>query len=101
MGLASETILKAGTHHIHHHDPESAQWALLLEEKILRTKKEKLKNRQNYFFAAGRVLSALLFIVGGVAKFFNFDETRRAMENFGLAAASILLPLAILIELVG
>src|SRR5215216_2850136 len=89
------------TYHVHHHDPESAKWALAQEEQAQREHREKLKTRHAYFYFAGRVLLALLFVSSAVAKMVRFDDVRSTIASLGLSATSLLLTSAIVIELVG
>jgi putative oxidoreductase len=51
--------------------------------------------------AIGRILLASLFILGGVNKLLNYQETLVFMEKGGLEPAAFLLPLTILLELGG
>ena len=89
------------THHALHHDPRSAQLALLEEERRNRAEKAKRNERQTYFFALGRFLLAGVFVTGGLVKIAAFDATREAMVDAGLAGASFYLWVAIALELVG
>ena len=88
-------------YHVRHHDPESAKWALVQEEKALRRHHEKVNRLHSYFYAAGRILIALLFVNSAIAKELRFAETQRTMSYFGLTNMSLLLVTAILIELIG
>jgi len=47
----------------------------------------------------GRLLVALIFILGGLNKILNYSETLVLMKGAGLEPASVLLPITILLEL--
>ncbi len=49
----------------------------------------------------GRILFALIFLVSGLQKIWDFGGYRSYMQEYGLPMASLLLLSAILIELVG
>jgi putative oxidoreductase len=73
------------------HDAEQTQARL--------TKKRGLRDAD--LQAAGRIALAVLFLASAGAKLSRFDETRRAMDDFGFSGSDILLTLAIGIELLG
>ncbi len=89
------------THHALHHDAESARRALEVEEGLHRAELERVKARHNRFYAAGRLLVSGLFIVSALVKMARFDETLAAMTMGGMAMPSVLLVIAIGIELIG
>jgi putative oxidoreductase len=82
-------------------DPESAAWAIAAEEEEERRHLRQLQERRGYLYTAGRILLAVLFLVGAVVKATNFAETRLALDAYGIAMPGFLLTLAIGIELVG
>jgi len=55
----------------------------------------------NLAFIIGRIALASLFLLGGINKIINFDQTLNAMADVGLNPAAILLPLTILLEIGG
>jgi len=57
--------------------------------------------RPVYFTLLGRWLIASLFILGGVNKIVNFNQTLSSMSEVGLEPSSVLLPLTIFLELAG
>lgn len=83
-----------------HHDPQAAANALALAEESRRREEAQEHARQRYFYAAGRVLIASLFVIGGLVKAFHFSQTREAMDSMGLAGTTMLLVSAVAIELV-
>lgn len=57
--------------------------------------------RPDIWMAAGRILLASLFILGGLNKMMNYADTIAMMRAAGLEPASMLLPPTIALELVG
>lgn len=51
--------------------------------------------------AAGRILLASLFLLGGVNKLINYSSTQALMTDHGVVPAAYLLPLTILLEMGG
>lgn len=88
-------------HHVHHLDPESAQRAFDDELHALHDERETLKARRAYYYAAGRIFVATLFVVAGLVKLVRFDATTQAMEASGLRDAAVLLAAGVAIEIVG
>lgn len=103
--LAASPIQKHGARphlkYVHHVDPEAAAIALKQEEEELLREKVQVKARRQHFYLAGRLLLASLFVTSGLAKLANFGATTEAMTDLGLAAPSLLLTIAIGIELIG
>ncbi len=60
-----------------------------------------MKINPNVVTVIGRLLIASLFILGGINKVINYEQTLSSMASVGLSPSSILLPLTILLELVG
>src|ERR1700694_3207951 len=87
-------------YHVHHRDPDSAKWELGELDKALRKKHESVNRRHRYYYLAGRLLIALLFVASAVAKITRFDDAQRTLDSFGLSATDFLLTIAIPIELV-
>ena len=58
-------------------------------------------NLSSLLIATGRVGLASLFILGGINKIFNYQETLQSMTEVGLNPAALLLPLVITLELGG
>jgi putative oxidoreductase len=85
-------------HPVHHHDPASARLALVQERQAQDADRKRVRRRRDLFFAAGRVLMALLFVVSGLSKAIQFDSTREALRNAGFTAVTLLVSSAILIE---
>ena len=54
-----------------------------------------------WFVPLGRAIVASLFVLGGVNKILNYAPTLAFMQDVGLPASQVLLPLTILLELGG
>jgi putative oxidoreductase len=54
-----------------------------------------------YLIPLGRLLLASLFILGGLNKLMNYQDTLAMMRGAGVEPAALLLPLTILLELGG
>ncbi len=98
MTTAGHAVSRIG-HVSQHHDPASAGLALAELDKARREQREKLNVRNMYFYTTGRVMLAALFVIGAVVKMSHFGDTRDAMETLGLAGATMLLSVAVAIEL--
>lgn len=88
-------------HHAMHHDASAATLALKAIEEAQVERKEHLQRRRVFYFLAGRLLLASLFLVSGVVKMLNFDQTARALADIGLTDTDLVLAGAIAIELIG
>ncbi len=88
------------TAHSMHRDPSAAQLAVAAYEAEQREKHNLQQRRSVTLFAVGRMFLATLFLVSGAAKIIDYAATVRALDEV-IAGASILLPLAIIIELAG
>jgi putative oxidoreductase len=74
--------------------------ALAQGEQARHAERNTVNTRNMYFYVAGRMVIGLLFVAAAIAKIASFDDTRIALNNVGLSAASFVLTGAILIELV-
>jgi putative oxidoreductase len=83
-----------------HHDPSSAAIALEEYEHQRRHEHSDRQRRQVQLFAIGRIFIAVLFIASAAAKIADYSSTVRALDN-SLSDASMLLPIAIAVELIG
>ncbi len=83
-----------------HHDPGAAQLAIEAYEAEQRVKHNQQQRRSVTLFAVGRMFLATLFLVSGAAKLIDYGATVRSLDEV-IAGASVLLPLAIAIELIG
>lgn len=83
-----------------HHDPSSAQLAFKQYEAELEKAHEKTVHRRNQRYALGRMAIAVLFISFGLYKALEYRDALDAIEN-AIAAASVVLPIAIAVEVIG
>ncbi len=82
-----------------HHGADAAALAVKEEEARLRAARKAERRLHTRLHLAGRALLATIFIVSGIAKITNFDNTRVAMDVVGIASPSMFLSIAIAIEL--
>jgi putative oxidoreductase len=87
--------------HVHHHDPLAAAMALRDDDRAEAQTAESRALQRSRLHAIGRVALSMLFLTSALAKLIHFDDTRRAIEDFGLSAPEIFVAIAIGIELVG
>lgn len=84
--------------------PEEAQTVDPVRERIETTRRydaERLRLSRDRWYALGRLLVALLFVVSGLVKVVRFVPIRDALLEMGLSGAVAILTLAIFVELVG
>lgn len=60
-----------------------------------------MKINPNILIVIGRFMIASLFILGGINKIINYEQTINAMVLVGISPASVFLPLTIFLELIG
>jgi putative oxidoreductase len=84
-----------------HHDPESARRDLAAWDALHREEKHVLQERHSYFYTAGRLLLGALFLAMAYAKMAHFSGTVTSVAVAGYGDASILVGIALLLELVG
>lgn len=87
--------------HVHHHDPLAAAIALREDDRDDARRAETRARYRLELHTIGRVALSTLFLASALAKLIRFDDTRRAVEAFGLSAAELIVSLAIAVELVG
>jgi putative oxidoreductase len=57
-----------------HHDPDAAQWALEQDEQEELREADRVKARQEALYMGGRLIIALVFVTGALAKALAFRE---------------------------
>lgn len=62
---------------------------------------ESLKKFDTLYFAVGRTLLGLYFIIPGASKIFNFAGTLALMRLKGVPFSSVLLPITIVVQIIG
>jgi putative oxidoreductase len=92
-------IMTATTHAMHH-DPGAAAQALAQYEADRRHVHDKVQVRHTRLYALGRILFATLFVVSAFAKLADYRVTLDAVQD-AVVDATLLLPIAIGIELIG
>ena len=58
-----------------HHDPVAAQWALAQDEEERVREDDRKKARAEALYLTGRVVIALVFVTGALAKAFTFRDS--------------------------
>jgi putative oxidoreductase len=99
--MATTTTYEHIDETVHHHDPASAARELKEAEHERRLELEDLKRRRTATYAFGRLLIASLFLVSALVKMFHYSSTLDSMAAAGLTDEGVILPAAVLIELVG
>src|SRR5579871_1128077 len=87
--------------HVHHHDPLAAAIALRDDDQAEARTAEARALHWSQLHAIGRLALSALFLTSALAKIVRFDDTRRAIEDFGLSASEVFVAIAIGVELVG
>ncbi len=84
-----------------HHDPVSARQELAAWDALHREEKHEVQERHSYFYVAGRLLLAALFLGTAYFKITHFSDTVGAVATAGYGDAAILVSVALLVELSG
>lgn len=98
--MSTTTLHRVGET-LHHRDSSAAELALKELEHERHLELAELQARRTHIYAMGRILLAALFVVSGAVKWAHFGSTVHAMGEAGLADPALLLPFALLVELLG
>ena len=84
-----------------HHDPASARRGLAAWDALHRAEKHVIHARHSHFYTAGRLLLGVLFLSMAFTKAAHFTGTVTSVALAGYGDASILVGIALLLELAG
>lgn len=87
--------------HALHHDSDAARLAVEQETQRELEQQRRERTREERAWVAGRLLMGLVFLVAAVGKAATFGDTSRLLADHGFAGPSLLLALAISVELTG